>query len=156
VARIDGIPGGAVNESAFGNRFAWTGARFNPVERSLCTLPRLSSPKERNYVTAEKSFLTESGTISFDPRYDYMFCSCGNTDPLDGFDSVSDISDLGGFRLAILDWLIRLRIVPVGIVSAVFTCASCCGAVYCVTPRDLRIAKRPLPQAGTRRHQPNC
>jgi hypothetical protein len=92
-------------------------------------------------VSLEESFLTEPGTISYDPRYDYMSCSCGNTDRLDGFDSLSNLSGLGRLRLFILDWLIRLRIVPAGIASAVFTCASCCGAVYRVSPRELRIAK---------------
>lgn len=92
-------------------------------------------------MTVEESVLIEPGTISYDPRWDYMSCSCGNTDRLDGFDSLSDLSCLGRFRLFILDWLVRLRIVPAGIASAVFTCPSCC-AVYCVTPRELRMAKK--------------
>jgi hypothetical protein len=91
-------------------------------------------------VTPE-SFLAEPGTISYDPHWDYMSCSCGNTDRLDGFDRLSEFSSLGSVRLFILDWLVRLRIVPAGIASAVFTCASCCGAVYRVTPRELRIAR---------------
>jgi hypothetical protein len=92
-------------------------------------------------VAPEESFLTEPGTISYDPGCDYMSCSCGNTDRLDGFEFLSDLSGLGRFRLFMLDWLVRFRIVPAGIASAVFTCAFCCGAVYYVTPRELRIAK---------------
>jgi hypothetical protein len=85
-----------------------------------------------------------------------MSCSCGNTDRLTGFDSLSDLSNLGRFRLFVLDWLVRLRIVPTGIASAVFTCASCFRAVYCVTPRELRIAKN---YQRTQEHvsfQPSC
>jgi hypothetical protein len=95
--------------------------------------------------------MSEPGTISYDPNHDYMSCSCGNTDRLDGFDSLTDLSGLGHFRLFVLDWLVRLGVVPVGAVSHVSVCTSC-GAFYCIPLRELRIAgnyRRRLEHAAT-------
>ena len=95
--------------------------------------------------------MSEPGTISYDPNHDYMSCSCGNTDRLDGFESLIDLSGLDRFRLFVLDWLVRLRVVPVGVVSHPFVCTSC-SAFYCIAPRELRIAgnfHRKLEHAAT-------
>jgi hypothetical protein len=111
---------------------------------------------ESSTVTTEKTVMTETGTIGYDANWDNMACSCGNNyraiHPEDepgptfgngffgnGFKPLSDISGLGRFRLFILDWLVRLRVVPVGAVSPIFTCS--CGAIYCISPAEFRAAE---------------
>jgi hypothetical protein len=143
-----------------------TGRRAIKKERCLPAAPPLppgpaedtemDAGADSGTVTGEEAVSTQPGTISYNADWDMMSCSCGNNyraiHPEDqvgptfrdgffghGFKPLSDISGLGRFRLFVLDWLVRLRVVPVGAVSPIFICS--CGAFYCVSPAEFRAAE---------------